>query len=102
MYKYGDNLKHGQCTDGKVLHNWSGNCTPPGQLRGGGYVRVELRVDGFASLSVSTDLTAGGLSLGQWSTKIREWDDCTYASAEFDTVAMQLQQPSRLMLNVVV
>jgi hypothetical protein len=102
MYKYGDNLKHGQCTDGKILHNWSGTCTPPGQLRGGGYVRIELRVDGFASLSVSDDqAVGGGLSLGQWSTRVREWDDCSFPSADFQTVTMTLDEPSRLMLNVI-
>ena len=109
LFRYGDNLKHGQCTDGKIINNWTGNCTPPGKNRGGGYVRVELRVDGFSSISVRTApaLPEGGSpppgsALGEWSPEAAmEWGDCSSPSAAFETVTMRLAEPSRLMLNVV-
>ena len=108
-FRYGDNLKHGQCTDGKIINNWTGNCTLPGKNRGGGYVRVELRVDGFSSISVRTApaLPEGGSpppgsALGEWSPEAAmEWGDCSSPSAAFETVTMRLAEPSRLMLNVV-
>ena len=37
----GDNLRHGQCTDGKFKHGWSGNCSKPSSGRGGGVTQVE-------------------------------------------------------------
>ena len=109
LFRYGDNLKHGQCTDGKIINNWTGSCTPPGKNRGGGYVRVELRVDGFSSISVRTApaLPEGGSpppgsALGEWSPEAAmEWGDCSSPSAAFETVTMRLAEPSRLMLNVV-
>ena len=109
LFRYGDNLKHGQCTDGKIINNWTGNCTLPGKNRGGGYVRVELRVDGFSSISVRTApaLPEGGSpppgsALGEWSPEAAmEWGDCSSPSAAFETVTMRLAEPSRLMLNVV-
>ena len=33
VHRYGDNLRHGQCTDGKVINNWKGVCTTPGAAR---------------------------------------------------------------------
>ena len=98
LFRYGDNLKHGQCTDGKIINNWTGNCTPPGKNRGGGYVRVELRVDGFSSISVRTApaLPEGGSpppgsALGEWSPEAAmEWGDCSSPSAAFETVTMWL------------
>jgi len=111
LFRYGDNLKHGQCTDGKIINNWTGSCTPPGKNRGGGYVRVELRVDGFSSISVRTApaLPEGGSpppppgsALGGWPpVAAKEWGDCSSPSAAFETVTMRLAEPSRLMLNVV-
>ena len=84
MFKFGDNLRHGQCTDGKLNHAWGGNCSKPMRSRGGGYVRVELRQDGFASLSTTNQ----GQNLHQWA-----------ASATFETVQMKVSAPSRLYVN---
>lgn len=65
MFKYGDNLRHGQCTDGAVDGRWSGNCSTkaPGNGRGGGFVTLDLRVDGFASIGPASTV---------WSVRVSE------------------------------
>lgn len=87
MFKYGDNLRHGQCTDGKIIHGWAGNCSGPSSSRGGGFVRVQLRQDGFASLSTST--SRGRTTHQQWAA----------SATVVTTVQMKVSVPSQLYVN---
>jgi hypothetical protein len=84
MFKYGDNLRHGQCTDGKANGRWNGTCTRPSASRGGGYVRVVLRPEGFASLS----------TMDQGRT-----NDLWASSTIFETVQMRVNAASKLYVN---
>lgn len=90
MFKYGDNLRHGQCTDGSIIHSWPGTCGLPRHGRGGGFVKLRLRLDGFASV---------GPANVSWPQMALGLDDLTHPAAMLTTPPIALAQDSLLAVN---
>ena len=88
----------GQCSD--IAVGRGGGCPRPNATRGGGFVRLQLRMDGFTSIGPAA-AGGGGAAWGARACAARmNCSDAAAASASFVTKPFAVTKPSRLFVNV--